>query len=1606
MNTGKRVIQKITAMLLIFIITIADFALVGQNAISYAIEAIATNNKNVEILAYFVNGSGEQVTNIDSAIDATDLKLITEVTVKNDSGLGGYFDGVLQLNNANFKFKDTDSVDVKVDAGETKKIEKEIEYLNTNELTSTYLSQESQVSLTGKYVNSKKEYSIEGTAKVTINWKSTEQANAQLSAKILTNSAYTTASGDKKQVVQVLISSKLADNSYPVKNTKIDLNVPQGAEQVTVHKRETYATNGNKDFNENNYQYDEETGTLKINIENNEENGKISWVKNSNDILIATYIYPENTELINSEITINSTITAYDNKELNANTSAKIEETVDGIVTNSIIETENKIYKGKIYTGEDRNYETTTQINIDYIDAIATIEIKENKAVFVVNDEEKQSNIQYVKTTINKQEFENLFGEDGNITIQNQDGNTVANITKDSEVDENGNIVINYGAETTNLIISTTKPVSIGILNIKHEKKIAKSNYSREDIQSLTGIKENVETSYTKNDGTSNNVKVNKTITLEETESNASIDLETTSLSTTQNNQEIKFTVTLDTSDESKDLYKEPTIKIIFPAQITDLKVKYGLVYGNGLEKNKATISVEDGKQVLTISLKGEQTSYSGEAINGTKIVCNATANLNSLAVSSKSDIILNYTNKNAIKYSNNATETYPINIVAENSMIITNNAENAKVSTFGKDESKEIKLDIGSEEKKEKINMQIINNEGSKISNISILGKLPIVENKIERASEVKVSKEAKVYYTSTENPTIDVEDTNNAWTTENNKNATHYLIKIDSLENAEQVDVNYELSIAKNLEYNIASTANYAVTYTNSTTNIDSTVNSSTLTFTTGTSAVIEETLTAIVGADTLNNGDEVKAGEIIKYTATITNSGAEDAKDVNITAKIPDGTTLLEVNPDYLFNELYDTLEEGQEMPSGKYYLEKEDREIKKENITIEAGKKSNYTYIVRVNSDIEDQSTTEAEISATFKEETKTAKIQHTLKTSNISATLVPLGRFETDTLESGYDYEYLLKVSNISDKDQEDVEVSINNNDLIKINGISYLVGEELIEIGQDTKTFKIEKISAGETLGIRIATTANVPTTELNTTEISAIIKDSKNNTARSNVIRENVQGLNIKANISSTTSSQNTTGYVNSGDEIIYTIKIENAGKIDASELNIQDEFSDYLNLESITLNGNNCEYNQEIMANNDYSILHINIPLKAGESAGLVIKAKVNNYLENTETLNIKNKATIYNVICLTKTEEISYYLEAQKTEEDCEVIDKDIEPIDDSIASNSNNTYNVSGTVWLDENRDGSKDSEEALLEGIKVYAMNIEKGDLEKNSAEEIISTVTNSDGFYTLNLPESQYLILFEYDTEKYEITTYQAEGVAESKNSNAIKYTYSLNNETKNVAATDSIILTNSMANVNLGLTKSENFNLELQKYISKIVVTNEAGTNTYDQADSATLAKVEIGSKYLSGTNVVIEYIIKVTNTGEAQGYVKNIVDYLPSELNFSSSLNSDWYQSGENIYNASLANTIINPGETKEVKLILTKTMTSSNTGLINNQAEIESSYSVYSTDNDKSNNKASADIIIGIKTGAVVSYILLTLTIIIVICGVAYLINKKILKDKIKI
>ena len=154
-----------------------------------------------------------------------------------------------------------------------------------------------------------------------------------------------------------------------------------------------------------------------------------------------------------------------------------------------------------------------------------------------------------------------------------------------------------------------------------------------------------------------------------ETESKASLYVEPLTL-TTSAEQEMHITVVLDTNNENRDLYKNPTIKIKLPKQINKISAECSLLHGNNelkLEKGNFKINEENGQEVITINLTGEQKKYYSDLAT---LIITAKVQLDKFSTNSIENIVMNYTNENAIAFVNNGEEKVSVNIASENSMI------------------------------------------------------------------------------------------------------------------------------------------------------------------------------------------------------------------------------------------------------------------------------------------------------------------------------------------------------------------------------------------------------------------------------------------------------------------------------------------------------------------------------------------------------------------------------------------------------------------------------------------------------------------------------------------------------------------------------------------------------------------------------------------------------------------------------------------------------------------------------------------------------------------------------------------------------------------------
>ena len=142
---------------------------------------------------------------------------------------------------------------------------------------------------------------------------------------------------------------------------------------------------------------------------------------------------------------------------------------------------------------------------------------------------------------------------------------------------------------------------------------------------------------------------------------------------------------------------------------------------------------------------------------------------------------------------------------------------------------------------------------------------------------------------------------------------------------------------------------------------------------------------------------------------------------------------------------------------------------------------------------------------------------------------------------------------------------------------------------------------------------------------------------------------------------------------------------------------------------------------------------------------------------------------------------------------------------------------------------------------------------------------------------------------------------------------------------------------------------KVKYFDLSLLKWVSQAIVVENGNTTVTETGHTGyenpePVVKVEIKSKDINKVTVKFAYKIKITNEGEIAGYAKEITDYIPEGLKFVKEDNPDWYERADGkVATAQLENTLLQPGESAEVEIILTWINGEKNLGTKINIAEI---------------------------------------------------------------
>lgn len=1644
----KNKVFKISVILvMILTMTMTNFIFVGNSFISYALDNNNnTNNSNVEFNTYFKNEKGEHVSSLDMVANNHDTMLYMYLNVKQE----GYFSGSISLGNeTNFKLVESNHPYVEnvehntvklynITAGTSIEIPVKIEPIKEETYSLGLLDMESKMTLNGIYKDSsEKDKKINATKSVKLKFiEEAVEEDIVNEATVITNKV-ATINGEEKRVVQLSWKMGTKSNSYPIKEITAKIQAPKvGQDEPQVETQVNLNTMTN-----HNHQY--ENGVNQFTLTNPEtKEGMITWKTSGTENIILTYLYDKNVQFNDIMIQPEVKVVLHNQKEINSSSQLILNnEEKDSVVEIATQNQENEIYKGKLVAGIERPYTTKTNIKVNLAKMVNEIVVQENESTYTVEEAENSANIFYSQTFIAKEQFDKLLGENGSITIFNQANQVIGTINATNPVNENGYLSLNYGdSQTKGIKIQTSKPIAEGLLEINHIKSIKETQSQM--VKGASRIHSVISCQY--NQGLASQIENN--INLQNTVTEAKVSVDAEQLSTVVKNH-IDMKITLLSNEEKYDLYEDPSFTITLPKQVEGIHItNISKLYDDNNEFGDTIQYALDGNNINLV-LKGKQRNYTA-TVEGITLVVEAEIQVNKTAATSDEQIVVAYQNTNAVTYANNGIASTPIKITAPKEITAVNSIRELAVETIGEEEKTEIMMEKGTSAKQVEANMEIINSNVATIQDVKVLGDFPTNDSEnnmgiaISRGIQVAGADNAKVYYSENEKATDNIEDAQNGWSENlDGREAKKYLISLDTVNAQSSVQATYQMAIPENLEYNKLATEGYSINAINSETGTAIQTAATTIAMQTGVGPKVESQIQAVVGTDTLKDNDVVKTGEVIQYQVKVANTGTEEAKNIKVMGGVPEGTTLVEPMEYY-------------EYTGAAYYQEKADEKLYTKTIdSLKSGESTIVKYEVRVNKDVKAGTSIKNETEVQYGEAKTTSTMTNMVQTSDIRVSLKRI----TDRsfpIYIGDALGYYAIIENTTDTEQKNVTIQTNLSDnaevedfvLMKDVGINDVTGDtirdpdgqyddipndntdddkeeddqvvdeegEITFEGQTPLEYKNEvnigNLNPNETKVLYYA--IKTKTSEKDTLQLSVTGK-LNNQTCRSNLWEDTILYYHIKANMVTGTETQ----FVAVGDEIEYKITVENTGTGGSKLIKVLDNIPNDLNIKSITIDGKEQETTE------DSNEVKISTYIDAQSTTEIVIKATVA-YHENTEAKTIKNVATIErNGEIVATTPEITHIIKANtdRTSED-DNTNGGQEPSgeDNNNNSNQNTTTQennmIAGVAWVDANANGIKDVGETLLSNITVKLLNVETNEMVKNAEGNEMTATTNAEGMYLLqNVTNGKYIAIFEYDTTKYGLTTYQVSGASESVNSNAVMNELNINGTTTKVASTDIITINHTdIANINIGLIELKNFDLQLEKRISRILIQNASGS-TVRQYDNVDMAKIELDAKKIKGSTVLIEYNIKVSNVGEVDGYVKKVIDYMPSDLKFSSELNKDWYQTNGALYNASLANEKITAGTSKNITLTLTKSMTENNTGLTTNEAEIAEDYNELgikdsnSTPGNKAqgeNDMSRADVIISIRTGGIL-VISIVIAMLVVGCVVAFIIlkNRKNEKEEIR-
>ena len=1727
--------KKIVATLLASMLMSMNLLSVGSEVIAVAEELAnqnsTTNHSNVEFNTYFEGKTYQKELEIGK-----EANINVSLEVKNSgyltNGIVQFVNGNYQINSTNLTNEKVQSVSetqiqlAKVDSSDGKIIiQVPIAIKEQNKVIPNYFNQQTEVIFTGKYIDANgKEQSIQKSILTQAVWKS--KAEAEVSTELTQLVPYQI--GETYGVMlQTKINSQVKDNIIPVQNTNITVTVPAITMQeqaikpskVTVIANSTGATNGRKngiEFNQNNYHYEAENNKVIINVENQEENGKIAWEKQAKDEYIVSCFYEgkaiydfikmsvNSAEKISGTIETSVTYKLYDElqkeiqKEIQTNYSLeKISANLNTYEINYTKEISkgyfyaNEVKEEKLAKGEEIEEKQECIYELVYRAKITNSELVNNISFRSV-PEKFEGQAEYVANAYTKEIlipgniFNKMLGEEGKIEIFKTDNTKIAEITKETTKDEKDNYILDLSQQDANeIIIKTSKPVIEGEFAFKVTKGLkANQSITKEQMQDVNKMKLAVIASANDEQTLEAEIALKEPVTKAE----LNIDEGKQTLSTVVENKDIEMKVVLDTSNTDYALYKNPKFEIEMPSHIEKVTLKdVDLVLDDELKIKTAKVVTKNAKQVIEITLEGEQSQYFNNTVQtmqsknviakGANIVIRADILVKKLTPTTTENMVLYYTNENTNLYEGNHTTKSPIKkapqAVKTNTQVVAQGVTTASIQLVAPtgvmaattlteidhqgtelltnltDENKQLIIPTYSEKKTVTVTGNIVNNQQNNIGNIVILGRIPSVgSTKIDStetlastfnttllskiALSINPDNMVTVYYSENGAATKELQNTQNGWQTDPadlSKVKSYMIVQDPTLYDSQGAgqEFSYTIELPANLPYNQTATHMYKVYYDNDIegATISQTKTAGMIEITTGEGPELKAELTSNMeygNVDVVIIDEPIEQFHYLYDTATarcfatITNQGNIDAQNVTMKINLPNYTELVSYKE---AKGSFETIENSL---------------ISLGNI--KAGETKTVEYIIRANiAEAEPEGNRDPEainqeymVQRQMNISLKADNMENALTSNPFQFTILPgiLKGFinQTNTLvdeiySQTSTIQYRIHVNPMSDLENFKLIIPLPND--VTIQNAYWEEGETHSETGVTKGSNQV------------IASLATLPFEEKTFILEFTIGKNTESKfSTKTYAEAEGIEAKQVSneqyiykgtASFEGEQFTPNKT-YVKEEEEFQYQFEINTSGTGAHKDFVFTDVLPNEVELTSTTVTiecPEGLDYQgteSRDYQNHQMKITIPYLPANSKVTITLMVNAKVSSVEENEKEI-VNNASIQSDQVELTQLNSVKNYIEYNtKTH---------INPNTGTNEDNGNTPipeqegrYLIAGTAWVDYNQNGSREETEELLSGIKVLLIYKKNNQIVKdvNTGEEKI-VITDDKGKYQFtNLVPDEYLVIFLYDAGKYSVTQYQKEGVSQSINSDAVNMKITLDGKKLYAGVSNTVRISNSnVREIDIGLYEAKKFDLRLDKYITKITrTTPTSGTKVYTYEKSQ-LAKIEILTRNVGKSNIIVEYKIVVTNEGQIPGYATKIIDYLPENMKFNTELNPTWYLSDNNrtVYNTSLAETKLQPGESKEVTLILSLNITENNIGtIVNNNAEIYESYNeqgvedIDSTPANKLENEddmSKADIVLSVVTGKIIGYTSISIVVILLLATGTYMIRKKVLPRKNK-